>query len=432
MLENLDLFGKKVEFKFNGKGTHKSIIGGLSTLILVIIFVLALMYFGQDIILRRAPKTVMSNLVTESPEEVLISPSTFNFAFGLQNPENFIPFMDENVYTVQVTYNRVKKEVQSDESIKAVITQVSLETEKCTLQHFGDASSQFSKLQLNQLYCLKNSQANLDSLTVRGDKDSSIYEFINVELTECDDQDNSMSCAPKASRDQLLKNGIFNLYFTNMAIDPKNYEQPNRSYKASYFTKISYNITKEIQMWVGHTDIVTDSGWLLDNKKNESLTKYSRMQELLSFNGDSNQLVNLVIQSESIRTQYERTYVKIQNIMAAVDGIIPMGLIAIFIFVSPYSRIKFYETLINELFDIKEFDSTEKVRKRKKKNTRKKKKDLIVKTTNELEKKKKLSEPPKLGIASPIINHQTDLEKLQEPVLTGADLLPEFFNQANV
>jgi len=340
--------------------------------------------------------------------------------------------MDESIYTVQVTYNRVKKEIQSDESIKAVITQISLETEKCTTQHFGDASSKFSKLQLSQLYCLKKNQANLDSLTIRGDPDSSIYEYIDVNLLECDDQDSSMSCASKSSRDELLKNGIFNLYFTNVAIDPKDYEQPNLSYKDSYFTKISYNITKEIQMWVGHIDMITDSGWLIENKKNVSFTKYSRMQELLSFNGDSNQLVNLIIQSESTRTQYERTYVKIQNIMAAVDGIIPMGLIAIFIFVSPYSRIKFYETLINELFDIKEFDPTEKVRKRKKKNARKKKKELI-KTKNELEKKKKLSEPPKLEIASPsypII--KTDMEKLSERAVTGADLLPELFNQANV
>jgi len=267
MLENLDLFGKKVEFKFNGKGTHKSIIGGVSTLILVIIFVLALMYFGQDIILRRAPKTVMSNFATENPQEVFISSNTFNFGFGLQNPENFVPFMDESIYTVQVIYNRVKKEIQSDESIKAVITQVVLETEKCTIDHFGEAASQFSKIQLDQLYCLKKNQPNLDSIRIQGSSDSAIYEYININLSDCDDQNLSMSCALKSNRNNLLKNGIFNLYFTNMAIDPKNYEHPTKNYKDSYFTKVSYNITKEIQMWLGHLDMITDNGWILDQKK---------------------------------------------------------------------------------------------------------------------------------------------------------------------
>jgi len=65
--------------------------------------------------------------------------------------------------------------------------------------------------------------------------------------------------------------------------------------------------------------------------------------------------LDLEIRVSPVTQVYARSYIKIQDIVARANGLTSIALIILLIFVSPYSNLKFYESLINDLFDVKTF-----------------------------------------------------------------------------
>ena len=52
-------------------------------------------------------------------------------------------------------------------------------------------------------------------------------------------------------------------------------------------------------------------------------------------------------------TRYTRSYIKLQEALGAAQGLISAFMIVFLIVAYPFSRMKFYESLVNEIFSIK-------------------------------------------------------------------------------
>jgi len=361
MVNRVDLFGKPVALNFNGRDKSKSFIGAIFSFIVFGFVVWAAYFYSQDMFKKRNPKTITSQAFSENPDEIIIEPDTFAFGFGVQHPETFAHYIDERIYTVQVDHVQLRRETNSDGSVNEIWSTTPLETEPCTTDHYGKLGHKFVDIELNKLYCIKEKQSALEELRIQGVFESPIYEYVRGSIKACDNSTtaNPDKCVSKEELTYYLGGGFFAVYFTNIAIDPKNYTDPNINYRDSTFTSTTYPYYKELTLWLNHLKMKSDVGWLTEEENNLSFVSFDKTVENLNFRQDMGAVLNLVVRVGKITTYYERSYTKISEILAEVNGLTAAVFIAAAIILYPYSNIKFYESLINDLFDIKTLKQVE-------------------------------------------------------------------------
>jgi len=64
-----------------------------------------------------------------------------------------------------------------------------------------------------------------------------------------------------------------------------------------------------------------------------------------------------------MKTFWSRSYIKIQDILAELDGLVTVFVIIIALSIHPYIKNKYFEELINEVFDVKVYRYKEKEKK---------------------------------------------------------------------
>jgi len=387
VVNRVDLFGKPVALNFNGKEKSKSFIGAFFSGLVLLFFVWALYIFSQDMFQKKNPKTIMSQSFHENPAAMVINADTFAFAFGLQDPQTYFHYINSSIYTVEVTRQQLSREVQPDGSLAEIWSSVPLEYETCSTAHFGHLGSKFADIELDELYCLKKDQPALDEIVVQGVFESPVYQYIQASIKACDNATSSVTCGTPKELQHYLGGGFFATYFTNIAIDPKSYKQPNVTYRDSYYSSLTYPYYKELTLWLNHLEVKSDVGWLLKDEELESFISFEKTVENLNFRQDMGSVLNFVVRVDKIKTHYERSYTKISDVFAEVNGLGAAVIVAFAFILRPFSDIKFNESLINELFEIKAPDTDGSSGSKAKNNSKTRKRSNSKKNSKKLEKK---------------------------------------------
>jgi len=375
LVNRVDIFGKPVTLNFNGKSKSKSFIGACFSGLALAFFIWAFFIFSMDMFKKRNPKTITSQSFHENPAAMTISPDTFAFGFGLQEPETSFHYIDETIYTVEVSLNALTREIQADGTVNEVWSGIPLETETCTIKHFGKLGEKFATIELDKLYCLKIDQPAINTLTIEGVFESPVFQYISTTVKACDNSTRPVGSSPCVSPDTLkyyLGGGYFATYFTNLAIDPKNYNDPTIDYRDSYYTSLPYPYYKELALWLTHLEVKSDVGWLTEEVEYQDFITFEKTVENLNFRQDMGSVMTFVVRVDKIKTHYERSYTKISDVFAEVNGLGAAVIVAMAFILQPYSNIKFNESLINELFDIKSPPHSDKKDKKTKEQKNKK------------------------------------------------------------
>jgi len=343
--------------RVNGGRKARTRVGGVFTILFLGFWIWAIYDVGYDIIKKEDPTTLTSEYFSEDPAMMEIHPETFSFGFGLEVPITNSHYINESIYQVEVTIQQLVRVFQDDGTVNLVWTNVSLEVEPCTQDHFGSLGPKFANLQLDQLYCLKKEQPNLKQVVIRGMWDANIFDLIRISIIPCNSKTSKVACGTQEEIDWYFGGAaFFGIYFSNLAVNSKNYDAPTNGFRDSVFTLLGNKCYKQLFMYLGHMEMNTDSGWLTDDVATTSYIKYSNTDESVTvINGEPNtdSVLDLEIRVSPVTTVYSRSYIKIQDIVARANGLSSIALIILLVFVSPYSNLKFYESLINDLFDVK-------------------------------------------------------------------------------
>ena len=345
----IDLFGTKPSFNYNNRETSKSSCGVFATYSFLIFTFWALYQVGNDIFFKRNPKTIQNEEFIENPEPMNLSPDTFNLAFGLQNPITFAHYIDERIFKVVATWQQLMRVPDDSGNVNFVSNAKVLELERCTPEHFGAISESAKTIELPYLHCFKKEDKEL--LRLQGRFESPVYEHITVDYSPCKNG-SSVVCAPQEEIDALLDGAYFAVYFTDLAILPHNFSNPESRFLDSKFTTIGKSYYKEYSFFTRHINVKNDIGWLFSEYHNQDYVSFDRIQENIDFRHFEN-FFRFVIRVSTMKTFWSRSYIKIQDILAELDGLVTLFIIVIALVVHPYIKSKYFEELINEVFDVK-------------------------------------------------------------------------------
>ena len=145
--------------------------------------------------------------------------------------------------------------------------------------------------------------------------------FAKIEFYKCDK--NKRECPENI--DILMREVYLIITFVNSFIDSSNYTNPIQYYEYSYAQQTSDAFLKRMYMSLTNDVYKSDNGWILEDYK---IFEYITLQEKsLDINPNDGietkgQMFNISIDSPNLRQITVRNYMKIQELIAKVGGLV--------------------------------------------------------------------------------------------------------------
>ena len=246
----IDLFGTKPAFNYKRKESSKTACGVFATYAFISFTLWSIYHVGNDIFYKQNPKAYQNDQFFEDPEPTHISPDTFNVAFGLQDPNTYAHYINESIYSVVATWRQIKRVTNPiTGNVEMIFNEIPITLERCTPEHFGTLSEKAKALELPNLHCFRKEDKEL--LRVQGRFESPYYEYITVDYAPCKNG-GSVVCAPQEEINAKLDGAYFAMYFTDLAIDPQNYTNPEGKFVDSKFTTFGQKYYTEYALFLRH------------------------------------------------------------------------------------------------------------------------------------------------------------------------------------
>ena len=327
LIKKLDIFTIKSELRFKKKTDHQTILGGILTMILIILMILSLISFGSEVIKKQLPETNIGEEYDIYPKQHEINSLNFGLAFGLQN-SNVKHYINNKIYKAHVyqdTLNRLRNE--TDGSIKLNFAKQEIPIEICSKDHFPEKFHfYFLKLDIKNLFCIAK---NHTKYFLRGTFDNDLFKSIKIVINECVGN----NCESKDIIDKELFSGYFAMYYIDKIINPSSLKSPFKEYPTDFFTAISNSVRKNTDYYFKRVKIISDEGFLLESKNTIEDINVKNFFEQYIFSKNNANFFNMNFRLDNIQVIYTRRYKKVQDVLAQVGGIFKVKNYLIYIFV---------------------------------------------------------------------------------------------------
>ncbi|KAL4492607.1 hypothetical protein ABPG72_007720 [Tetrahymena utriculariae] len=159
-LQLLDMFGVEVNMKMNNQDFYKIIIGGLFTILLILLMIIFSANLFQQVLSKQNPTLLFQQQQISQPNHHEIDANNFSLAVAFLDEQTLLPVCDESIFTVsaQIFY---KNNIKNQNGTYYVYNgNVDLVMERCTQNNFQDPKSRsyFMQLDYSKMYCIKPDQ----------------------------------------------------------------------------------------------------------------------------------------------------------------------------------------------------------------------------------------------------------------------------------
>ena len=313
-IKKFDFFGHPINFEYHEANTFKTFQGLLiSFLVLIPIIVLGAM-FGNDLFRREAPFVFLSNEIYNDVE-LKMTDFPFFVSFFYNNGINLAPF--NSYFDVDIT-NYINEDNLYVEKNLTLIS--------CKEVKFTDHDEIVQNFMLNrseEFMCLNSSSTT----KTKGKFPNGSSSVIRIRLDFCDPLKRE-DC--KINQEIISSQPVIQNYYLNSIVNSKNYTHPVNYIIERFINGLSYGVSKDFEFIFSKDLYVSDNGWLIQSKVETNY--FSLVTINRNFNLAINQELNKFINSRSvysfnmklstIRQVNNRSYIKVQELIARIGGIV--------------------------------------------------------------------------------------------------------------
>jgi len=141
-LKSIDIFGTDFRFLIEEEGQYKTSLGGILTLIIIVITLISCWYFGQDIYLHNDPSIFSKVKHLKDDPVMTLNSSNIFFAFVIQDDSNE-GINDKSYFVHNIAYYAFIRDKVTNQM---VLTKTVEEAEPCNLTHIDE--NNFNKLKM--------------------------------------------------------------------------------------------------------------------------------------------------------------------------------------------------------------------------------------------------------------------------------------------
>jgi len=338
LFNSLDFFKFPLSFTLEKQQKSSTPIGKLITLGIFIFLVYNLCM--SDLVSKKDAQTLSQDLIQPSRPDMFFSKENFTLAFGIADVNNVFS-MDETIFSIVFYQYHINN---NDQTVNN--TQIWLHP--CTKEDFIENPDEFDTLGLNGTFCISNAE-----LRLRGYWDEENLDYFYLQVVVCQNSsENNITCQSNEEIDQFFEGSYIDIYLTNHNINSANYQNPLSRELKIYYYMLDTGLYKDIQFYMKQAEIDTDDGFFFDSIStivsyiHDTITCDIKLQKA----GSGLPILEIDFYSSSLKTEINRTYQKIQTLLAQLGGICNFLFVIGFLITKLQHNYKVISILSSELF----------------------------------------------------------------------------------
>ena len=303
----IDIFGTHPRFTINGEKTFNTYFGCFITLICSGIITLFFIIYTKDVINHSRPKLLTSIYNDGTSSKTLVTGKDFIITLSLQF-QNYSNYINDKIYNIEAGIYINKDNIESRKQLELI---------KCSEYKFEIIPEYFKNLDLNNLYCLKNS-----TFEIQGEYQSDIFEYLYFKFSICKNStENNNKCESKELIESTLSGGYIGIFMSDKSVIPNNFSIPYETYGKNLFTTFTYKQYLDYWIYFKNMEVYTDKGYFFISTDKNSFISYENFESYIDYReNDAFALIGL--RKSNKREVYERSYTKIQEAAANAGGIV--------------------------------------------------------------------------------------------------------------
>lgn len=377
----IDTFSQKLNLHFQGREYFPTLLGGIMTVLIVILSIVLALDLGNELYLKKKPTMSFNRIILSTAPKVDLNNNTMIFALMILD-QNYQVFEYKNYFDIEAVLS-IKEIIESSNSLNNVLDKsivnkaVSKVVEKNLNLNFTDCvykqqqfkdqinnkfnfESEFYAYNLNYAKCLDNYYIDQDSdrkatlersLQILGDIRADSYSNVRFLVKKCNKKNNP-NCKSDEEIVKILPRSHFGLYFIDKGIDPFLFNFPYNYFINTYFSKLDLYLSKKTDIYFKNSTVKTDIGLIFQEYKQETDFTFDYFREQTS-TADSEVLFELTLNSSRDSEFLKRYYMKIQDLAAMIGGIIKVCMVIGELISRILNRHIMYTVILNKLFNFK-------------------------------------------------------------------------------
>ena len=351
-INEIDMFGKRIELYYKGKQKKASYFGISLTLIYASLFLCFFIYKLVRMIKRKDSIFYDTYAYNKDPPSIELSNENFYGGFALEDPYTYDTFVDETIYYPKAYYKIAQIKGNNWDWVEK-----ELELERCKIEKFGSFHREiFRNKPLNTFYCFK-----VMNETLMGHFSYDIYSLFYISLFPCvNTTENNHHCKSLEEIDYYLNNTFLTIQVQDIEMTPQFYNSPYLARNKDIYTKVGKKLFKEIHAFFQIVNLETDIDIIginyFNNIKRQKLIKYEStniMSNIIESDiyKTGEPLCDVTIKlSDKVLTE-KRTYTKLIEILGQIGGFMQVIFSFLRIISSFSTRITYKISLVDNLFD---------------------------------------------------------------------------------
>lgn len=351
------MFGKTFSFTMLKQEKYKTLQGGIVTALCGVLVIVFAFFFGKDFFFKSNPRILQKQFY---PDDYLppfqMTPENFAIPFRLAD-EDDTPIDFKGKMYIRTKYKEITVNTSGTFSTK----EVSIPIETCS-KKYANMPELYNKYNISTWYCLDLTH---DNYTFGGYWDGSYINYPAITLSFCPDYkpfSPNGNCIDKNTTRDLVNSpkGLYwNIMYPQFFFVPDDILNPLRISFKNYFFKMSLTTTRIDRLYFSQIKLYDDLGWLVPDVTYSYLNGGVNLATEIVFNdfnnygvtGMSSQFYQLIIYSEKYFLQYNRSFMKFQELAAILGGF--MKIIFVFgeIFCAIYNKVRRDNELYGQFFD---------------------------------------------------------------------------------
>lgn len=308
-LKFTDMLSKSPSLKVNEKSSYRTYFGGIISIIIIILTIGSIGYFGKDLISKKDPIAIVSAYEFDSIG-FNISPNDYYLLFAVED-SNFSYYNDPTIFTFRAYHQTIL--LNSDGN--TTVTTNDFEIKPC-IDYFPNSTLK-EGLNKEIFFCLKP-----DQYKTEGYWGHQINSYVGIFLEKCVNTTiNNNHCKSENEIDSKVNGGVLSMYSLNSNLNLKNFDEPIKIDYDNIFYSLNSEFTFTLFIQLRKLEIITDHGFILEQFSD--MNKYYIDKPHLLYYGKRGSIISdIVIQNKPMGQKINRTYIKFQDFLTKMGGLI--------------------------------------------------------------------------------------------------------------
>lgn len=328
-MHNFDCFGTNINLTFRNSDSSKTLIGALLSCIAFGFSIFSVYYFGIDIFSKSKP---ISRFFKELQYESKILFKDFPLIIQFVNPNNeVIEELDRYLVFRNILYSMTLDKDTGKQNFEMKYMFI----EKCDPEkHFFGMYKDFvmdksNNFPISTSWCLNPRKIQYSNGTIE-ERDDLYFmnewggahsQWFDAYFDVCTrEKYPNKNCKPIEEIKKVFKEVYNQVYFIDKYINLNNHIDPYSMYTYTFASQLVYGTIKWNFFRIKNIEIETDNGYVLEEISNSNSFQLDSIRNDISL--DTDRIMALTLESPKVSEKYSRRYVKVQDLVANVGGLI--------------------------------------------------------------------------------------------------------------